>query len=812
MLRASASSIQFTSIYEGIAAKTSSAASPYAFLLEIDGTKILLDCGWDDSFSPIYLETLRPYLSGIDAVLLSSPDIASCGALPYVMEHLPPGVFVSASNSTAKIGLHSILHTFLYQFPNAHTFSVNGGVEESFVMSVDSIYSAFRSTREPYGGKVSVGKKNALVNCHAVFAGRMLGGYSWIIRYQIDEIFYCPDFSLKPSYVLKRFNVPTTSNIVCIGSYPMHTGVSSGIKYEEQLKGLFRDIQHTLRSGGTVLIPCSVAGRGLEIVSIISKLLLERGGDRYKVILAALQSQEIMDKATTMTEVLQENIVLGDQALFSSVIACSTANDVIGIAGPKVCVADGPTLDYGISAELLAHLFVADSQGSENLVVFTEPPRPGTNAHAVAQCPKDKELTFSFIKRTRLDKEELEEYYVQQERELMERRTQLEAEGNFKVNEYPEKEGDDDDLSDDDTDSTQDTALARDKVEQGEKTSTSSILGLVLPSYINFSSKHLNFPALEMTNTLSAALMRGENVAYGLPVSDEEQMVLQKRAPARISSDKGPEELHMRNDAQREANIPSKVFQVSQTCRRTCKMLYSDLSGLPDQSVMRSLFVSKFNFAKKVVTIRGTHDDWQQLSQFCRNEKSLKCGDSVFIPQSGDVALELATQVLSYSILLDSKVTQQLPNILCPVQETNSKGVWEVGWIDGLLQSASNISLAADSDEPEAQRVRLEGNTTLVLTEVPPSRIQESAEMREAQGLASGSFFVGNINLSQLRETARRNVGLMSDFHRKAPMLVFDEGVCVRKDAGGTLTLSSIATPEMFKVRKTVYNQFSQIM
>lgn len=61
--------VKFTPLYG------SRSEGPFCSLLEIDECTLLLDCGWDDKFSPEALEHLRPLLPKIDAVLLSHPDI-----------------------------------------------------------------------------------------------------------------------------------------------------------------------------------------------------------------------------------------------------------------------------------------------------------------------------------------------------------------------------------------------------------------------------------------------------------------------------------------------------------------------------------------------------------------------------------------------------------------------------------------------------------------------------------------------------------------------------------------------------------------
>ncbi|KAG5476880.1 hypothetical protein LSCM1_05212 [Leishmania martiniquensis] len=829
MLRASASSIQFTSVYE-----CTTPNAPYAYLVEIDGVRILFDCGWNEQFDTSFLSKLKPYLATVHAVILSSPHITACGALPFVLNHILPGTFVAAAGATSKIGVHSVLHAFLYQYPNSHTFTLADG--DTFTMTVDSVYHSFRSIREPYGGKVTVKNDEVEVNCFAVFAGRMLGGYSWTIKYQIDELFYCPDFSVKPSYALKAFDLPTTANIVLVSSFPFHlTYATRTSKYEEQLKSLFKEFQHTLRGGSDVLVPVNIAGRGLEVLNIIVHLLAEQGGDKYKVVLVAAQAQELLDKAGTMTESLQDYLILDDKRLFANVLTCRSAEEVFPIQGPKICVADGASLDFGPSAELLEYFVKGNRDGADHLIVLTEPPLPGTNAAVVTAAGDGEYLDMQITRRSRLSGEELEEYYIELEHEMEQRRRELDAQSAFQiVHDDDDAANAEEEENDDDDDGEWAPAAVTGRGRVTEKLNASSgakaastsgaggaddsaakakavvttTLGLVLPPPLHYYSKHLSFPVLETTNTLSAAALKRLNVIYGLPVSEEEQAVLQKRAPARQHSDAGPEALQVENDAQRLANIPSKVSQVAVRVNRRCRVVLSDLSGYPDALTMKSVLKTKWTFAKKMVGLRGSVEDGRAFQHFCRADKAMKCGSNVFSPTSAGVPLELATHVYSYAVQLESSLARSLSRGLRRVRETASKSTWEVGWVNGEL---SGIRALADFEEPEVQRRRSD-RASYSLSCVMADRSQACATQRERHGLQSGSFFVGDVDLRRLRETSRQESGLHSEFHKKAPLLVFDEGVCVRKGGDGTVTISSIATPAMFDLRRIIYRQYSQVL
>ena len=51
---------------------------------QVNSFRLLLDCGWDDAYDPALLAPLLPQLPALDGVLISHPDPAHLGALPYL--------------------------------------------------------------------------------------------------------------------------------------------------------------------------------------------------------------------------------------------------------------------------------------------------------------------------------------------------------------------------------------------------------------------------------------------------------------------------------------------------------------------------------------------------------------------------------------------------------------------------------------------------------------------------------------------------------------------------------------------------------
>jgi Cft2 family RNA processing exonuclease len=73
--------------FESLTRRQSNAFCNY---FEIDGYRFLLDCGWDDALLPSQLDSLRAIAPTIHCVLISHASLYHIGALPYIIDLLPP--------------------------------------------------------------------------------------------------------------------------------------------------------------------------------------------------------------------------------------------------------------------------------------------------------------------------------------------------------------------------------------------------------------------------------------------------------------------------------------------------------------------------------------------------------------------------------------------------------------------------------------------------------------------------------------------------------------------------------------------------
>ena len=54
-------------------------------ILEIDGYRLMLDCGWSFDYDESQLTLLNSVASSIDAILVTHADMRHMGALPYLV-------------------------------------------------------------------------------------------------------------------------------------------------------------------------------------------------------------------------------------------------------------------------------------------------------------------------------------------------------------------------------------------------------------------------------------------------------------------------------------------------------------------------------------------------------------------------------------------------------------------------------------------------------------------------------------------------------------------------------------------------------
>lgn len=94
------------------------------YLLDIDGVRVLLDCGWTESFNVELLAPLLRVAHTVDAVLLSHATLRHLGGLPYLFGKLRSDAAVYSTMPVHRLG-----HLALYDAVLSRAVSASAAFE-----------------------------------------------------------------------------------------------------------------------------------------------------------------------------------------------------------------------------------------------------------------------------------------------------------------------------------------------------------------------------------------------------------------------------------------------------------------------------------------------------------------------------------------------------------------------------------------------------------------------------------------------------------------------------------------------------------
>jgi len=203
--------INFTPLYGAHSSEMSC-----CYLLEVDEIKILLDCGWNDSFDEELLRPLQRVANRIDLVLISHPDLAHMGALPYAMGKLGLKAPVYATLPVYRMGEIVLYEAYQARSKDDQHFDL-------FTLDdVDLVMEQFIQLKYSQKLKLAGTGEGIFITPHA--AGHLIGGSIWSITKETviaisfnerlinllimhilqDEIIYAVDYNHRTEHVLSK--------------------------------------------------------------------------------------------------------------------------------------------------------------------------------------------------------------------------------------------------------------------------------------------------------------------------------------------------------------------------------------------------------------------------------------------------------------------------------------------------------------------------------------------------------------------------------------------------------------------------------
>ncbi|CAL8467688.1 g7226 [Coccomyxa elongata] len=343
-------------------------------LLQIDQLLLLLDCGWDDTYDVESLRPLNNVIGHVHGVLITHPDPAHLGALPYLVGRLKLSVPVYATFPVQKMG-----EIFMYdQYVTRHA------VSDFAAFNLDDVDEAFaRITPLKYQQTLTLEGPGEGFSITPFAAGHLLGGCIWRITTPEEEhIVYAVHYNHKKERhlnggVLDSFSRPAV--LITDADNALGEAVRSREALDKELR---EAIMATLRRNGNVLLPVDAAGRLLELV-----LLLEEHWDKqklmYPLVLLTPMAYNVLELASSQLEWMSHHVgqmferTKHNPFSVRQLKLCRSVEELAKLPpGPRVVMATLPSLEAGGSRQLLAEW--ADKPA--NLILFTGRAPSGTLA------------------------------------------------------------------------------------------------------------------------------------------------------------------------------------------------------------------------------------------------------------------------------------------------------------------------------------------------------------------------------------------------------------------------------------------------
>jgi cleavage and polyadenylation specificity factor subunit 2 len=155
-----------------------------AYLLEVDDVCILLDCGWTDEYNIDILKPLQRVIDRIDLVLISHPDLAHLGALPYAIGRLGLKAPIYGTLPVHKMGQISLYDAYQAKWRCDGDFNC---------FNLDDVDAAFENFQQlKYSEKLTLTNSGEGITITPHVAGHLIGGSLWrIVKETVRLLLYC---------------------------------------------------------------------------------------------------------------------------------------------------------------------------------------------------------------------------------------------------------------------------------------------------------------------------------------------------------------------------------------------------------------------------------------------------------------------------------------------------------------------------------------------------------------------------------------------------------------------------------------------
>lgn len=342
----------------------------------------------------------------IDAILLSYPDPAHLGALPYLVGKLGLNCPIYATIPVYKMGQMFMYDLFMSHY-NMYDFEL---------FSLDDIDQAFEKIIQlKYNQSVSLKGKGYGITITPLAAGHMIGGTIWkIVKVGEEDIVYAVDFNHKKERHLNGCELEKMQRPSLLITDAYNANYTQARRRARDEK-LMTAILQTLRNNGNVLVTVDTAGRVLELAHMLEQLWKNKESGLLAYSLALLNNvcYNVVEFAKSQIEWMSDKLMKSFEGArnnpfqFRHLQLCHTLAELQKVPSPKVVLCSTTDMESGYSREL----FVQWASNPNNSIIITSRSSQGTLARdLIDNGGNGRKIELEVRRRVDLEGAELEEY------------------------------------------------------------------------------------------------------------------------------------------------------------------------------------------------------------------------------------------------------------------------------------------------------------------------------------------------------------------------------------------------------------------
>ncbi|KAF1798785.1 beta-lactamase-like protein [Mucor lusitanicus] len=759
---------------------------PLCYLLEIDEVKILLDCGWSDSFREEDLANLKKVAKQIDAVVLSHCDLPHLGAYPYARSHLGMTCQVYATIPVANMG-----KMCMYDMYQSKTNEI-----EFKTFTLEDVDNAFdKITPVRYSQPISLTGKCQGITITAYAAAHTIGGTIWKIKQDTEEIVYAVDFNHRKEHHLDGtvlhsggvvLDTLTRPSLLITDSY--NSKVVHPAR-KDRYAAMFDTMVKSLKEGGSVLLPTDSSARVLEISYLLDQYWTQHQLN-YPLIMLSNTSYHTAHFAKIMLEWMGDDLTKNfsqsreNPYEFKYLRLCHKIEDLDNYAGPKVVIASNYSLETGFARELFVRWMTTETtqHNKNNTLILTDRSGPGslarrlyddwdaqTNtiemdvvvAHNRTKLPVkpaiayEKSLDLTVYKRVPLEGAELQEFESAQkakaERDAAQAALIARSKTIMEDDESDSSDIDDGDENMEDLLTKQFDLYVRDAGKSG--------------GFFKQAQSYRMFPYLEKRKKIDDY---GEaiQIEHYMKASDFERIEQEKKSLGE-GANFGKED-EMMVDIEEPLlpgrdETPTKYTSNDEKLTIQCLLRYVDLEGLSDGRSMKTILPQIA--PRKLIIVHGSQSSTEDLASACQGMDHFT--KEIFTPSVSEV-LNVSAATNIYRVKLTDSMVSSLRFSKLDDYE--------------LARVVGRIHFPDDSTTPSLDVAVSDGPTQW-----------------------EPSVFVGDVRLTEFKKILQAE-GIQAEFKGEG-ILVCNDQVAVRKTGTGQLLVEGAISMDYYKIRSLLYSQ-----